>query len=760
MLPIAAPLAQYFGLSGEACDRPASRPSFVDAGCTWCRTCTCTDPLAICRKENMSSDAPSSAAAPDAEAPVVGTISAERAVPASNDDQGTKAAAARASEAAIPASPGHDDDYHEDDGGGDQAAEILSRLFHRTVTPTDLRPCYTIESESYPPDEAASLESLQYRQHHAAPYFRCAALLSADGAASVAATAAAAAKQKNSQKSDPTAATDSMKMSGEIVGFVTGTRCSAFDVASMTVHDPRGSMLAIHSVVVSEQYRRMGIGSAMLREYVASIRKMTVQTPIDKIVLIAKADKLAFYVRAGFTVVGVSPIVHGRDTWYECSCDLTGGSGLAGIVDLAPPAASVRVDGASCADPSGGHYSLGPLGSAATGGAAAADDRLSNAGDDSSTAAIKAGGGPWSSLASKMACGKSCFIVDSFADPSQPGSGNPAAVVYMGDAASVESVGEREEAWMRTVAMEFSLSETAFLWQRRRGDGASSALWSGDEVGYDIRYYTKGGNEVKLCGHATLAAASVVLRVAAEDASRPTAVKGAVFYAKEDVLKASIVEGSGDDTSSTNSNSETTNTRIVMDFPWRSVGEVDDPAEKNAAISMLQSAFGLADGSDEADDLEKSDILYIGLDSVGEDLLVELTPDAFDRVGPAESSLLNIAALKSSEVKYSRGVILCCRVSKDGKDGGARGRIDFLSRFFGPKAGIDEDPVTGSAHCTLGPYFGAKIGRSRVVGRQASSRGGIVECVLMDGGGEGEGRPRRVSITGTAVTTVCGSLLI
>lgn len=694
----------------------------------------------------MSSAAPSSAAA--AEASDVGT-SAEPAVPASNDE----AKAARAPKPAIPASPGHDDDYHEDDGGGEQAADILSRLFHRTVTPTDLRPCYTIESESYPPDEAASLESLQYRQHHAAPYFRCAALLSVDGAA--AAATAAAAKQKNSQKSDPTAATDSMKMSGEIVGFVTGTRCSAFDVASMAVHDPHGSMLAIHSVVVSEQYRRMGIGSAMLREYVASIRKMTVKTPIDKIVLIAKADKLAFYVRAGFTVVGVSPIVHGRDTWYECACDLTGGSGLAGIVDL-PSAAP---DGASCADLIGGHNSLAALGSATTGGATA-DDRLSNAGDDSSTAAIKASGGPWSSLASKMACGKSCFIVDSFADPSQPGSGNPAAVVYMGDAASVESVGEREEEWMKTVAMEFSLSETAFLWQRRRGDGASSALWSGDEVGYDIRYYTKGGNEVNLCGHATLAAASVVLRVAAEDASRPTAVKGAVFYAKEDVLRASIVEGSGDDTSSTSSNSESTNTRIVMDFPWRSVGEVDDPAEKTVAISMLQAAFGLADGSDEADDTKESNILYIGLDSAGEDLLVELTPDAFDRVGPAESSLLNIAALKNSDVNYSRGVILCCRVSKDGKDGGARGRIDFLSRFFGPKAGIDEDPVTGSAHCTLGPYFGAKIGRSRVVGRQASSRGGIVECVLMDGGGEGEGRPRRVSITGTAVTTVCGSLLI
>ena len=654
---------------------------------------------------------------------------------------------------ATPASPAHDDDDVHDDHG-DQAADILSRLFRFQVTPTDLPKCYTIESGSYPPDEAASLESLQYRQHHAAPYFRCAALLGVDE------EAAATAKQQQqqqqqTQKADPT---DSMKMTGEIVGFVTGTRCSAFDVASMAVHDPHGSMLAIHSVVVSEQYRRMGIGSAMLREYVASIRKRTVKTPIEKIVLIAKADKLAFYVRAGFSVVGVSPIVHGRDTWYECSCDLTGGSGLAGIADLSTAAADLAITSTSCTDPTiGGHNSPDAPGSAV----GSACDKLSNGGDDTAAASMKPSSGrAWSSLASKMACGKSCFIVDSFADPSQPGSGNPAAVVYMGDAASVESVGEREEAWMRTVAMEFSLSETAFLWQRRRGDGSSSALWSGDEVGYDIRYYTKGGNEVNLCGHATLAAASIVLRVADEDSSRPTVVKGAVFYAKEDVLKASVVvEGSGDETSSTCSNSDTTNTRVVMNFPWRSVGEVDDPADKTAALSMLQSAFGLGTSDGAADaDIANADILYIGLDSVGEDLLVELTPDAFDRVGPTESSLLDIAALKISDAKYSRGVILCCRVSKDGKDG-VRG-IDFLSRFFGPKAGIDEDPVTGSAHCTLGPYFGAKIGRSRVVGRQASSRGGIVECVLINGGGEGEGRPRRVSITGTAVTTICGNLLI
>ena len=195
------------------------------------------------------------------------------------------------------------------------------------MAPTDLPRCYTIESDSYPPDEAASLEALQYRQHHAAQYFRCAVVL------------------PPSSVDNPT---DSMKMSGEIVGFVTGTRCSAFDVDSMTVHDPNGSMLAIHSVVVAERHRHQGVGGTMLREYVQSIRKMSVKTPIDRIVLIAKADKLAFYVRAGFAVVGISPIVHGRDVWYECCCDLTGGSGLLprGGSGASSSGASIAITGA------------------------------------------------------------------------------------------------------------------------------------------------------------------------------------------------------------------------------------------------------------------------------------------------------------------------------------------------------------------------------------------------------------------------------
>lgn len=77
--------------------------------------------------------------------------------------------------------------------------------------------------------------------------------------------------------------------------------------------------------------------------------------------------------------------------------------------------------------------------------------------------------------------------------------------------------------------------------------------------------------------------------------------------------------------------------------------------------------------------------------------------------------------------------------------------IDFVSRVFGPAVGVPEDPVTGSAHCTLSPYWSAELGRDELVGEQASARGGVVRVAL-----QGE----RVILAGQAVTTVRGELLV
>ena len=80
----------------------------------------------------------------------------------------------------------------------------------------------------------------------------------------------------------------------------------------------------------------------------------------------------------------------------------------------------------------------------------------------------------------------------------------------------------------------------------------------------------------------------------------------------------------------------------------------------------------------------------------------------------------------------------------------APGGYDFVSRYFAPAAGIDEDPVTGSAHCTLGPFWAGRLGRDQLTGFQASARGGLVQV-----------RPEgdRVQLGGRAVTVLRGQLV-
>jgi predicted PhzF superfamily epimerase YddE/YHI9 len=99
----------------------------------------------------------------------------------------------------------------------------------------------------------------------------------------------------------------------------------------------------------------------------------------------------------------------------------------------------------------------------------------------------------------------------------------------------------------------------------------------------------------------------------------------------------------------------------------------------------------------------------------------------------------DFAALRKLGV---RGVMITARSTVRG--------FDFVSRFFAPEVGIDEDPVTGSAHCALAPYWQAKLGRDALVGYQASARGGIVRCRVVGD---------RVRLSGKAITIVRGEWL-
>jgi len=145
----------------------------------------------------------------------------------------------------------------------------------RTCRPTDIPACYAMEAASYPATEAASKASLQYRQHHCSRYFRCAVLAS------------------DKDNGDDDHAT--------VIGFVCSTKCHAFTHESMSVHEASGKLLAIHSVVVDQAYRRQGIATRLLRDYIQAV--LQEEDPPEKLVLLAKAHLLAFYVNCGFQVM-------------------------------------------------------------------------------------------------------------------------------------------------------------------------------------------------------------------------------------------------------------------------------------------------------------------------------------------------------------------------------------------------------------------------------------------------------------------------
>eukprot|EP00566_Odontella_aurita_P008526 CAMPEP_0113590638 /NCGR_PEP_ID=MMETSP0015_2-20120614/36792_1 /TAXON_ID=2838 /ORGANISM="Odontella" /LENGTH=659 /DNA_ID=CAMNT_0000496865 /DNA_START=123 /DNA_END=2102 /DNA_ORIENTATION=- /assembly_acc=CAM_ASM_000160 len=646
---------------------------------------------------------------------------------------------------------------------GEDDGTVLDRLFFRTVSPTDVSRCYGIERSSYPPDEAGTKSSLQYRQHHAAMFFRCAVLLppealeSAGGGGLIAGGkglgglgggGTEAAGGANVRRN---LATESQKMTGTVIGYICSTRCWEFDHESMSVHDPTGPLLAVHSVVVMDRYRKMGIGTKMLKEYVSAVRRMELKSPLERIVLMSKADKLAFYVRAGFRITKPSPIAHGRETWYEGELEVrrrrVGGAGAAGAKAGIERRTS---DGKKEKD-------------------RVNDDEDEDEDEDDGS--------------------RPCWIVDSFAVPGKAGGGNPAGVVLLPeetDPSKPETV-----EWMRSVAMEFNQSETAFVWERTGEGGAapgggansnlsgSSSTGSGgsgsgapdvpDHAHYNIKYLTCSGAEVDLCGHATLASASVLFDLLGSGAGgkKKRHVRKIVFRANRDSLKVRLApdastgvqiqpadDGKGGGKSK--KAAEKSSVRISMDFPWRSTREVLEGADRAAILRMIQRAFKFSEES------IMDDVLFVGIDSVGEDILVELKRERLLSLGYG-SAHVNYDVLSTWGGGYTRGVILCCRATEEDRvitPTGDVPRIDFLSRFFGPKAGILEDPVTGSAHCTLAPYFGAKIGRANVVGRQISERGGVVECNLEDGAGEGEGRPRKVRIVGTAVLAVGGTLYV
>ena len=161
-------------------------------------------------------------------------------------------------------------------------------LFYRPATGDDLTVIAEIESNSYPPDEAASPENLRYRVENAGDYFLvgCSAGSGPGGA-------------------------------DEIVSYVCGTLIKGETLTheSMSTHDADGDTLCIHSVVTEGGHRRKQIGTKTLKAY---MRWITTATPqVERVLLLCKRNLIGFYEGAGWKMVGESDVVHGKDQWYE-----------------------------------------------------------------------------------------------------------------------------------------------------------------------------------------------------------------------------------------------------------------------------------------------------------------------------------------------------------------------------------------------------------------------------------------------------------
>lgn len=208
--------------------------------------------------------------------------------------------------------------------------------------------------------------------------------------------------------------------------------------------------------------------------------------------------------------------------------------------------------------------------------------------------------------------------------------------------------------------------------------------------GYDLRWFTPTV-EMGLCGHATLASAHVLW-----EQGHLGSDEAATFHTMSGDLKARK-KGSW----------------IEMDFPAMPVAS--DSSVKND----LEVALGVTAN-------------YVGRSLL--DHLIELESEkAVRALNPDFGKIRRLPV---------RGLIVTSRASGS--------KYDFVSRFFGPTVGIDEDPATGSAHCTLGPYWRDRLGRDDLVGYQASARGAFIRTRC-----EGD----RVLISGQAITVMRGELV-
>ena len=216
---------------------------------------------------------------------------------------------------------------------------------------------------------------------------------------------------------------------------------------------------------------------------------------------------------------------------------------------------------------------------------------------------------------------------------------------------------------------------------------SETAFFVPTEAGYHLRWFTPSV-EVDLCGHATLAAAWVVFHALG------VVAEAVAFETRSGVL---TVRRESD--------------TLVMDFPAKTLAPLNMHAEVAAAL-----------GGIEIEELLISDDIVVVVEEAS----------VIDRLAPDMQRLKQLPG---------RGVA----VTAKGDD------VDVVSRWFGPKVGVEEDPVTGSAHTSLAPYWAARLGKQALTARQGGARQGALSCVV-----EGE----RVMIKGRVAPYLMGQITL
>jgi PhzF family phenazine biosynthesis protein len=269
-------------------------------------------------------------------------------------------------------------------------------------------------------------------------------------------------------------------------------------------------------------------------------------------------------------------------------------------------------------------------------------------------------------------------VVDAFT--AEPYRGNPAGVCVLPAAASGE--------WMQSVATEMNHAETAFLIK----------CGANNQDGYNLRWFTPG-DEVDLCGHATLASAHYLWETGTLQSDEQ-----ARFHTRSGLLTAErlMIDGAA---------------WIELDFP-------SEPVAATATPDGLAATLG-------------AEPVFVGRNRL--DYLVELKDETAVRT--LRPDLKQIADL--SDAESVRGIIVTAAATESS--------LDIVSRCFypSPRINISEDPVTGSAHCGLAPYWIPRLGKPEIVAYQASARGGWLRLRLAGD---------RVKLRGQAVTTLRGEL--